>query len=253
MPPPSFAGAAAEISSRPEMAVLLTRPRADSERTARRLGGIDCLIWPLTEIVPTGAIADPPPEADGLVFTSAHAIRLIAEQGVPRGLPAFCVGPHTADAAAWAGFDDIRQGAGTAPDLVDLIVQSDLRQIHYLRGRDVSHDLAAGLAARGVGVSQTVLYAAEDGGAPESAVAEMLANGGIDLVTVWSRRAAGLLGRAIGAGTVRLSGGVSLLAISENAAVPLTGSGFSSIIKAQDPTGDAMIAAMRKFFAALRQ
>lgn len=98
--------------------LLLTRPRAESERLATQLrdvdiSGIRILIAPLIEIVPTGTSVDLG-EFRGVIFTSANGVRFA---GPGRGMAAFCVGPATCAAAAAAGWKAQLSGA-TSDELV---------------------------------------------------------------------------------------------------------------------------------------
>lgn len=235
------------------MTVLLTRPRADSERIARALPDVATAIWPLTEIVPVATDLAMPEEAQAVVFTSANAVDSYAALGGRRDLPAICVGARTASSARAVGFTDVATGPGTAAGLVDLIAGRSLRRVFYPRGREVSTDLAGALAARGIETAETVVYAAEPGGPPESALVAGLSDGGVGLVTVWSRRSAALLASHIAGGAIALHPTCDLLAISEGAAGPLLDAGFCNVIKAEAPDAPAMIAAIRAHAAALRQ
>lgn len=57
----------------------------------------------------------------GLIFTSANGVRFFAEETDDRSLPAWCVGPATAQAAEKAGFLHVHESAGDAVDLAHFI------------------------------------------------------------------------------------------------------------------------------------
>ena len=92
--------------------VLVTRPRADAERTAAGLAalGLDPIIAPMLEERFTGVAL---PDATGfaaIALTSANGVRALAAH--PQGeefsaLRVYAVGEHTAAEARAAGFDHV--------------------------------------------------------------------------------------------------------------------------------------------------
>jgi hypothetical protein len=145
-------------AARPRATLLLTRPRAASERFSaeiiRRDLPLDIVIAPLMEIVAT----DPPPPLPvgaELIFTSSNAVGLA---GRGAGQRAWCVGARTASAATQAGFDGVVAGF-SADDLVALLndERPGARLVH-LRGRHQRGDVADRLAAAGLSVTSHVVY-----------------------------------------------------------------------------------------------
>ncbi len=136
------------VHSRPTL--LLTRPRAASERFAEGLDGFDVFIAPLMEIVPTGA----PVVLDGisaLILTSENAVPFLPQAA----LTAFCVGPRTTHAASQAGFDAVESGPNAGALVADLVARrlaGTLLHVHgrHTRGDVVGHLRDAGLNARGI-------------------------------------------------------------------------------------------------------
>lgn len=118
--------------------VLLTRPKAASERFAASLSG-SVVISPVQEIlwrealIPNGVI-------DGVVFTSQNGVEGFARSQTWRG-PAFCVGDRTAQAASAAGFQASSAG-GDVADLKELLKEQgqDMRLVHA-RGLHVAGNL----------------------------------------------------------------------------------------------------------------
>ena len=238
------------------MQVLLTRPLEDSRALAETLlgeaEGIDPLIWPLTRIAPTAMALKLPFTTGGLLFTSANGVRAFAALARRRDLPALCVGKATAEAARKAGFRDCVSADGDARALTELARQSGIREFLHPRGRDTAGDLKGWLAETGQRVTEAVLYQAEDTGPAPAPVAAALARGTVDLVTIWSRRGAGILARHLSnAGATLKSTG--LLAISSAAAEPLVASGFRHILRAEAPNAAAMLAAIRSYSAGAGQ
>lgn len=107
-------------------ALLLTRPEPDSRRFAALLPEMRAVIAPILRIVPVAHDAARLAAAEGLVFTSAHAV---AAAGPGRGRLAICVGARTAEVAAAAGFAT-QSGNGFAESLIPLIEAASVPLIH---------------------------------------------------------------------------------------------------------------------------
>src|SRR4029077_7035680 len=106
------------------MRVVVTRPQADSERsaTALRARGHSVLVAPLMRVEPV--TADLSGGWGGGIITSAHAPSAIAANPackVLRELPLFAVGQRSADTARQAGFSDVISAGGDVRDLLQLI------------------------------------------------------------------------------------------------------------------------------------
>ncbi|SEN71672.1 uroporphyrinogen-III synthase [Paracoccus alcaliphilus] len=110
--------------SRPVL--LLTRPEADSRRFAAMLPEFRAVISPILRIVPVEHDASRLAGAEGLIFTSGHAV---ASAGAGRGRLAICVGRRTAEIAAAAGFT-VQHGNGFAESLIPLIEAAPMPLIH---------------------------------------------------------------------------------------------------------------------------
>ncbi|MEP3347153.1 MAG: uroporphyrinogen-III synthase [Litoreibacter sp.] len=118
--------------------VLLTRPRAASERFAAMLPA-PVLISPVTQTiwVDVQPLLSAP---DAVVFTSENGVAGFAKAQAWRG-QAYCVGDRTAQTAGDAGFDATSAG-GDVEDLKRLLIQCAQGQsLVHARGRDVAGDL----------------------------------------------------------------------------------------------------------------
>ena len=229
------------------MKLLLTRPAADSERMAEALAplGAECLIWPLTRIVPMADRVEVPEGTEALLFTSPNGVRAFATISPRRDLPVLTVGDGTAAAAREAGFGATAAGTvasarGDARDLVRLVRASRWRRFLHLRGREAAFDLASELAKTGHEVAEAILYAADPAGPPPEDVARALAGGEVDLITIWSPRNGAIL-RDWLSGEMPSLDATDLLGISENAVAPLHDAGFRRIGVASRPDAAAML------------
>jgi uroporphyrinogen-III synthase len=118
--------------------VLLTRPRAASERFAAELR-LPVIISPLMETIWLDA---PPLESmpDAVVFTSENGVTGFVRCQKWRGR-AYCVGDRTAQAAQGAGFEAL-SARGDLDDLKDLLAaHADGEQLVHARGLHVAGDL----------------------------------------------------------------------------------------------------------------
>lgn len=177
--------------------ILLTRPRAQSERFAKDLAGLaETCIVPLQEIVGTG----PVPELGdirGLIFTSENAVRFFVAGTATRNLTAWCVGQRTAQAAAAAGMR-VEVADGSADALVAQIQSaSPASPLLHLHGHHTRGDVAARLTVAGVPTRAAELY---DQRAinPDPPIAE-LTRGRQVLAPLFSPRSAQLLAHHVAA------------------------------------------------------
>ncbi|HHX91389.1 MAG TPA: uroporphyrinogen-III synthase [Paracoccus sp.] len=141
--------------------LLLTRPRPQSERFAQ-LCRSECpphrtLIAPMTTIMPL--------PFDPVVFEDAAAVILTSPNAVPavrgRGLPVWCVGPGTAEAARAAGLKVAHQSGGDAEHLLaDLRAAGPRMRLVHAHGRHLARDLVAALTPEGFDIASAVVYEA---------------------------------------------------------------------------------------------
>ena len=117
--------------------LLLLRPEPSLSASAERARalGLEVLACPLFQVEPVAWQAPDPAGYDGLLLTSANAVRH-AGPGLETltALPVHAVGAATAEAARAAGFDVLTVGDA---DLVDLLgkLPQDVRLLHLV-GQD---------------------------------------------------------------------------------------------------------------------
>jgi uroporphyrinogen-III synthase len=144
------------------MRLLLTRPRAESEALGALLAarGHECLIEPMLEIAPTGALPDLAGVA-ALIATSANGLRAFAAISERRDLPVIAVGDATASVARAAGFDQVESAGGGVAALARHVAATRRPTegaLLHLAGRDTAGDLPGALA--GFTLRRVVLYEA---------------------------------------------------------------------------------------------
>ena len=112
--------------------LIIVRPEPGASASVRAASdmGLEATAMPLFEVAPLEW--EPPQlrEFDGVLLTSANALRHGGERLKElRGLPAYCVGEPTAAAAREAGFDIAASGSSGVDALLSSI-EADLRLLH---------------------------------------------------------------------------------------------------------------------------
>lgn len=169
--------------------ILLTRPAEDSRRFAAMLPSWPVVISPILRIVPVAHDARRLEIAEGLVFTSAHAV---ASAGPGRGRPAICVGARTADVARRAGFE-VSTGNGFAESLLPLIAAAPVALVHP-HGRHL---------ARKLPVEGIVVYDQLEQPLSDAARAALDTDGTV-ILPLFSPRSARLVSAAVAGARARL-------------------------------------------------
>ena len=204
--------------------VLRPEPRASATVDRARAAGLDAVAVPLFEVEP---VEWEPPEAgsfDGVLLTSANAIRVGGERLKElRGLKAYVVGDATAAEAREAGFDIAATGDSGVDRLLESI-DSDLTLLH-LCGADRREPTHASQAITAVPVYCAVPVESPD-----------LSDAPGRVVLIHSRRAARRFAELVSDRT-----SISIAAISP-AAAAAAGEGWKSVDAANQPSDEALLA-----------
>jgi uroporphyrinogen-III synthase len=206
--------------------VLVLRPEPGASATVKRAReqGLDAVAVPLFEIEPIGWNVPDAGSFDGLLLTSANAVRHAGE-GLHdlRGLKTFAVGDSTAEAAREEGFDIAASGDSGVDRLLGSI-EADLKLLH-LCGQDRREPADARQE-----ITSLPVYKAKPLQAPD------LSRAAGSVALVQSPRA----GRRF-AELVQDRESIAIAAISE-AAAEAAGSGWQAVEAAEAPTDDALLA-----------
>ncbi len=207
----------------------MTRPEPGASATAEKLraAGHEVIVSPLLD---PASVAWDVPEGpfDAIMFTSGAAARLAGPQAAQfTGLPAYCVGASTADAARAAGFRQVVAGSGDAASLARRVAADGFRHVLHLAGRD---------RVEVPGVTARIVYAAEPAPLSDEAVAA-LAAGRIDWILLFSARTAAQF-----ACLWADRNALSAAAISP-AVLAAAGSGWRRIVAATEPSEAGVLAA----------
>jgi len=145
--------------------VVVTRPEPDASDYADELKshGFDVFIEPMLEIEPADFDAPDLDAYDGVLVTSANALRFLDPRfrGEDSHLVVYCVGKYTAQAARDAGFANAISVDGTGADLLAYVLAlPDVRQKRFLHlcGDYVAFPLVTKLCEEGVPAKSLVVY-----------------------------------------------------------------------------------------------
>ena len=138
--------------------VWITRTEPGASETAARVRdmGLEPVVAPLLETVPLDA--RPPALSEAVAFTSPNGPRVYSG---PTGIPAWCVGEATAEAARAKGFGDVRRGGLDVADLAARLTYELDRPLVHWAGAHVAGDLVGALRDAGHSVRRAVAYRAE--------------------------------------------------------------------------------------------
>ncbi|POR46831.1 uroporphyrinogen-III synthase [Bosea psychrotolerans] len=231
------------------MRILVLRPQADAERSARAVAARGCepLIAPLFTIV---RLPEPAPARDfaALVLTSSNAVGALAEAPLAwRDLPVFSVGARTAGKAREAGYADARSADGNRHDLIDLINRNlpPPSRLLLIAGRDSHEDVPQRLRDAGYDVTIWTAYAAEAVSALPANAAKALRDGKVDAALHYSPRGARtFLTLAREAGLAEPALALTHVALSADVAAPLITAGASTVLVAEHPEEAGLLAAL---------
>jgi len=232
------------------MRILLTRPKAEAERTAAALRerGHKPIVAPLLSIEILFDVDLGAGPWTAILITSANAVRAIAghsRHDELREIPVFTVGAHSAQAMRAAGFDNVSSADGNVSDLANLVAarMQPGASLLYLAGEERSGDLAGVLRAQNFTVHTALVYRAVVAeNFPRHAVDALAA--GIDAVLHFSRRSAeAYVSAAKRAGLIEAAlAKPSHICLSGRIAAPLQAAGAANIRVAARPDEAALLA-----------
>jgi uroporphyrinogen-III synthase len=228
------------------MRVIVTRPSEDADALRIKLESLGhrVISSPLLDIVPIADAVIPEVRYQLVAFTSANGGRVVSGHEALarlRSLPAFTVGPQSADAARQAGFTDVHVAGSDAAGLADHIARSrdpGAGPILYVSGRDSASDFAGRLEAAGFIVCRVIAYEAR----PAYRLASEVRLGA-DAVLLFSPRTARIWAELIAhEGLEATARAMMHVCISQNAAAALPQAYARQV--AGVPTETAMLTAL---------
>ena len=97
---------------------------------------------------------------DGLIFTSANAVRFLKLKNDDKNIKCFCVGNLTERSLRLKGFNNTVAASGTVNALKNIIINSEknIKNLAYLCGEVISYELDKELKQEGFKVSKIINY-----------------------------------------------------------------------------------------------
>jgi uroporphyrinogen-III synthase len=215
------------------MRLWVTRTEPGANRTAGRLRdmGHEPIVAPvLAYRALPGATVDLT-DASALAFTSRNAVRVFADLSDRRDLKTFVVGKGTADAASERGFEPVVAADGDIADLVDLIRAEGVGPgvLVWPGPTEPAGDLVAALADDARVSYQPIYETHETGASPPSAAEGVL---------IHSPKGARAVAKCL---RPERAAQLSVFAISDAAAAPLSTLPFIRVAVAPRPTETALL------------
>lgn len=214
--------------------LVIVRPEPGASATAKAAEqvGLSVLVMPLFEIEAVAWRAPRTGDFDGLLLTSANAVRCGGDElGRLRNLPVHCVGVSTAAEAREAGFSIATIGGGGVDSLLALL-PPNLRLLH-LCGTDRREPDEPKQTIRAVAVYR----------AAELPVPQAFKHLGSAVIAVHSARSASRVAAVAAEAGLRREA-IAIVAISGDAAAAAAaaGDGWQSVTAVGEPTDTALLA-----------
>ena len=146
------------------MNIIITRPLIEIENLMADLFNLGHRIIhiPTLKIEPVQIPDINFKDYEGIIFTSANAVRYIPNKNGRSTINCFCVGSMTEKVARANGFSKTISANGTVNALKNLIVNSDLikkkAKLAYVCGDNISIDLQSELNSEGFIIEKIVNY-----------------------------------------------------------------------------------------------
>lgn len=177
--------------------ILVTRPKADFQRTADGLAelGFTAISAPVMNFTKLEFSTPDLNKVAALIFTSANGIRATANVAEFKALPCYVVGKQTAKLAAEHGFEILGQGAGDVKSLVNTIAQDYLaralkKSLLHISGVDQAGDLAKSLAELSIDCGRLQAYKMKPAKQIIPEIEQKLCAGEIEAILFYSTRSA---------------------------------------------------------------
>lgn len=234
------------------MAIFVTRPFPDNEKTAEalRAKGYEVLIAPTLRFETLPFHYDPEVTYDAVIVTSANALRSVeGDPGLTRlqELKLFSVGDASAEVARRAGFKNVISATGDGAALRELVTKKLKKggTLCYLAGADLGRDLTAELGDRGYTViTHTTYRMMPIAHFSDEATAAFNADA-VQAVLHYSRRSARAFVEAVQASGVEIRAlALPHICISDAVGAILREAGTSRVIMARTPDENAIFDAL---------
>ena len=177
------------------MHILLTRPFDDCRELMLRFKSLGHIV----SHIPVISIQKITYESldfahfNGIIFTSANAIKFLDTQKINKKIKCFCVGSATEKVAKTKGFQNIYVASGNVENLKEIILQNFATsegKLIYVTGQIISSDLDKKLNTEGYNLKRIINYKAIEQEKFNSDEIEKLKEKIPDVVYVYSQNSA---------------------------------------------------------------
>ena len=145
------------------MNIIFTRPLIESEDLMMNFfsSGYKVIHMPTLSITSANMNPIDTKHYDGLIFTSANAVRFLKLKSNDKKIKCFCVGNLTERSLRLKGFNNTVAASGTVNALKNIIINSEnsIKNLVYLCGDVVSYELDKELRQEGFKISKIINYA----------------------------------------------------------------------------------------------
>ena len=145
------------------MNIIFTRPLIESEDLMMNFfsSGYKVIHMPTLSITSANMNPIDTKHYDGLIFTSANAVRFLKLKNNEKNIKCFCVGNLTERSLRLKGFNNTIAASGTVNALKNIIINSEnsIKNLVYLCGDVVSYELDKELRQEGFKISKIINYA----------------------------------------------------------------------------------------------
>ncbi len=144
------------------MNIIFTRPLKDAEDLMMNFfsSGHKVIHMPTLSISSADMLPINTKDYDGLIFTSANAVRFLKVENDHKDIKCFCVGNLTERSLRLKGFYNTVAASGSVYALKNIIINSEkkIKNLAYLCGDVISYDLDKELLKEGFKVSKIINY-----------------------------------------------------------------------------------------------
>ena len=129
---------------------------------------------------------------DGLIFTSANAVRFLKMKNSEKNTKCFCVGNLTERSLRLKGFNNTIAASGTVNALKNIIINSEksIKNLAYLCGDVISYELDKELKREGFKVSKIVNYTSDKITVLNKESMDLIKKYPANIALIYSRRSA---------------------------------------------------------------
>ncbi len=175
--------------------VLITRPLIQARLYAAELEALEhkTIVDPMLSFEALGFEVPDLSTYQGLLFTSAHAVKVFVACVGVCDLPVFCVGTHTESVAKERGFTTVYETGGNAEKMVAFVTDhctDQTKPLLHVRGEHVAKPLHVLLAGHGFQVDLLHVYKTAQATEFSEGTLAALQEGAIDMVVFFSARTA---------------------------------------------------------------